>query len=292
MAMQLNRLLGLLFLIFYFVGFLSFPVEAALKKYQFDIRVKNVRKLCHSKPIVTVNGRYPGPTIYAREGDRVNVTNHAQYNMSMHWHGLKQFRNGWADGPAYITQCPIKTGNFNITGQRGTCTNSMEGTPFPFARPHRSTKIILGEWWNSDVETIVNQANRLEVPPPTSDAHTINGRPGSLFPCSQKDTFTMEVESGKTYLLRIINAALNDELFFTIAGHTMTIVEIDAVYTKPFTTRAVLIAPGQTTNVLVKADQAPGWYFMAARPFMDVPVPWITRQSQPFCSTREFPTQF
>lgn len=83
----------------------------------------------------------------------------------------------------------------------------------------------------------------------------------------------MEVESGKTYLLRIINAALNDELFFAIAGHSLTVVEIDAVYTKPFTTTAILIAPGQTTNVLVKADQAPGRYFMAARPFMDAPIP-------------------
>lgn len=43
------------------------------------------------KPIVTViNGRFPGPTIYAREGDRVlvNVTNHAhaRYNISIHWY--------------------------------------------------------------------------------------------------------------------------------------------------------------------------------------------------------------
>lgn len=83
----------------------------------------------------------------------------------------------------------------------------------------------------------------------------------------------MEVESRKTYLLRIVNAALNDELFFAIAGHTLTVVEIDAVYTKPFATKAILIAPGQTTNVLVKADQTPGKYFMAARPFMDAPVP-------------------
>ncbi|KAI5397655.1 Aldehyde dehydrogenase 2 member B7 [Lathyrus oleraceus] len=60
----------------------------------------------------------------------------------------------------------------------------------------------------------------------------------------------MEVEQGKTYLMRIINAALNDELFFAIAGHNMTVVEVDAVYTKPFTTQAILIAPGQTTNVL------------------------------------------
>lgn len=86
------------------------------------------------------------------------------------------------------------------------------------------------------------------------------------------DTFAMEVEQGKTYLLRIINAALNDELFFAIAGHKMTVVEIDAVYTKPFTTQALLIAPGQTTNVLVRATQLPGRYFMAARPFMDVPL--------------------
>ncbi|KAI5430905.1 hypothetical protein KIW84_035155 [Lathyrus oleraceus] len=37
----------------------------------------------------------------------------------------------------------------------------------------------------------------------------------------------MEVEQGKTYLMRIINAALNDELSFAIAGHNMTVVEVD-----------------------------------------------------------------
>jgi len=52
-----------------------------------QIQVANVSRLCHAKPIVTVNGRFPGPTIYANEGDRVliNVTNHAQYNISIHW---------------------------------------------------------------------------------------------------------------------------------------------------------------------------------------------------------------
>ncbi|XVF55472.1 hypothetical protein PTKIN_Ptkin06aG0038800 [Pterospermum kingtungense] len=269
MAMKLDGYLGPFFLfIFCFAWFLTFPAEAAVKKYQFDIKVKNVSRLCHAKPIVTVNGRFPGPTIYVREGDRVlvNVTNHAQYNMSIHWHGLKQFRNGWADGPANITQCPIKTGHsytydFNVTGQRGTL----------WWHAHFVAKSYC-EWWNSDIETLVNQANKLGLPPPTSDAHTINGKPGPFFPCSRKHTFAMEVEAGKTYLLRIINAALNDGLFFAIAGHNMTVVEIDAVYTKPFTTRVILIAPGQTTNVLVKADQPPSRYFIEARPFMDAPV--------------------
>ncbi|XP_021859777.1 laccase-11 [Spinacia oleracea] len=272
--------------------------EAAVKKYQFDIQVKNVSRLCHAKPIVTVNGMFPGPTIYAREGDRVvvKVTNHAQYNMSIHWHGIKQYRNGWADGPAYITQCPIQTGNtytydFNVTGQRGTLwwhahiswlratvygaivIMPKEGTSFPFPQPHMEANLVLGEWWNGDVETLVKQGDQMGLPPNISDAHTINGKPGPMFPCSEKHTYALEVEQGKTYLLRIINAALNDELFFSIANHSMTVVEIDAVYVKPFTTNSILIAPGQTTNVLVKADRTPNRYFIATRTFMDVPIP-------------------
>ncbi|KAK6290206.1 hypothetical protein POUND7_001747 [Theobroma cacao] len=53
----------------------------------------------------------------------------------------------------------------------------------------------------------------------------------------------------------------------------MIVVEIDTVYTKAFTTRVILIALGQTPNVLVRADQPPSRYFKAARPFMDAPVP-------------------
>ncbi|KAI3942077.1 hypothetical protein MKW92_037685 [Papaver armeniacum] len=286
-------IISLLILTFFFAGCLSFlTAEAALKKYQFDVQVKNVSRLCNAKPIVTVNGMFPGPTIYVGEGDQlqINVTNYAQYNMSIHWHGLNQFRNGWADGPAYITQCPIQTGHnyvydINVKGQRGTLwwhahilwlratvygaivIMPKEGAPFPFPQPFQEANLVLGEWWNKDVETSVNQANTLGLPPPMSDAHTNNGKPGPLFPCSEK------LMPGKTYLLRIVNAALNDDLFFAIAGHNMTVVEIDAVYTKPFTTQALQIAPGQTTNVLVGMDRIPGRYFMAVRPFMDAPVP-------------------
>ena len=79
-----------------------------------------------------------------------------------------QYRNGWADGPAYITQCPIKTGSsytydFNVTGQRGTLwwhahilwlrstvygaivIMPKPGTPFPFPQPNREEVILLGK---------------------------------------------------------------------------------------------------------------------------------------------------
>ncbi|RWW85072.1 hypothetical protein BHE74_00006302 [Ensete ventricosum] len=104
------------------------------------------------------------------------------------------------------------------------------------------------------------------------------------------DTYALEVESGKTYLLRIINAALNDDLFFAIAGHSMTVVEIDAAYCKPFNTSALVIAPGQTTNVLVRADQAPGRYFMATRSFMDIPIPVDNKTATAILQYRGVPT--
>jgi laccase len=76
----------------------------------------------------------------------------------------------------------------------------------------------------------------------------------------------VHVEFGKTYLLRVINAALNTELFFAIANHSLTVVELDSEYVKPFTvSKGIVIAPGQTTNVLVTADQRPGTYYMVGK---------------------------
>ncbi|KAB5540891.1 hypothetical protein DKX38_013865 [Salix brachista] len=171
--------------------------------------MKNSTKLCSTKPIVTVNGQFPGPTLVAREDDTVlvKVVNHVKYNLSIHWHGIRQLRTGWADGPAYITQCPIQPGqnfvyNFTITGQRGTLLwhahilwlratvhgaiviLPKRGVPYPFPTPHKEKVILLGEWWKSDVEAVINEATKSGVAPNVSDAHTINGHPGPVSACS------------------------------------------------------------------------------------------------------------
>lgn len=78
----------------------------------------------------------------------------------------------------------------------------------------------------------------------------------------------MSVVQGKTYLLRIINAALNNELFFKIANHNMTVVAVDAAYTSPYVTDVVVIAPGQTTDVLLTANQPRASYYMAAHAYI------------------------
>ena len=78
------------------------------------------------------------------------------------------------------------------------------------------------------------------------------------------------MKPGKTYLLRIINAALNDELFFSIANHSLTIVDVDATYVKPFDTKTLIITPGQTTNGLLhtKPYFPNATFFIEARPYV------------------------
>lgn len=70
-------------------------------------------------------------------------------------------------------------------------------------------------------------------------------------------------------MLRLINAALNDELFFSIANHTIVIVDADASYIKPFGTDRIIISPGQTMNVLLKTKPAfpNATFFMEAGPY-------------------------
>ncbi|XP_071149663.1 uncharacterized protein [Mytilus edulis] len=66
-----------------------------------------------SRIVIVVNGKFPGPTITAREGQEVIV--HVRNLMhtdstTIHWHGLHQKKTPWSDGVAFVTQCPILPG--------------------------------------------------------------------------------------------------------------------------------------------------------------------------------------
>ncbi|XP_008804167.2 laccase-3-like [Phoenix dactylifera] len=266
--------------------------NAKVHYYDFVIQETPVKRLCKTHTIITVNGQYPGPTLEVRDGDTlvINAVNRAKYNITLHWHGVHQNRTGWADGPEYLTQCPIMPGGsytyrFTIENQVGTLwwhahsswlrvtvhgaliIYPKEGSYYPFPKPNKEIPVILGEWWNRNPLDVLRQALKTGAAPNISDAFLVNGQPGDLYNCSSKDTTIIPVSFGETNLLRIINAALNNELFFTIAGHEMTVVGADAAYTKPFTTSVLKISPGETTDVLVTTNQPPGRYYMAARAY-------------------------
>ncbi|PNX62179.1 laccase-7-like protein, partial [Trifolium pratense] len=124
-----------------------------------------------------------------------------------------------------------------------------------------------GEWWNANVEEVERNATDTGNPPLESIASTINGFPGDLFNCSQDKTYTLKVKRGKTYLLRVINAALNEQHFFKVANHTLTVVAMDAIYTEHYNTDVIVLAPGQTVDVLLRTNQAVDSYYMVFTPY-------------------------
>lgn len=120
-------------------------------------------------------------------------------------HGIKQFGTNYADGPAYITQCPIKQGEsytyeFTVTEQSGTfwyhahitwLRSTVHGALIvhpkklpPYGKVEKEIPIILGEWFgmNPNVFEAIGFLNRF---PPlaniTSITPTINGLPGPLY---------------------------------------------------------------------------------------------------------------
>lgn len=266
--------------------------SAAIVEHTFKVQNTSIKRLCEEQVIVTVNGRFPGPTISVHEGDTVivHVLNDGPYNITIHWHGVFQLFSPWADGPEYVTQCTIRptsnyTYKFNVTQQEGTVwwhahASYLRATAhgafiikprsgqFPFPKPYKQIPIILGDWYNSNVEDITKEAQATGGGPKTSVAFTINGLTSDLFNCTEIETFKMKVKGGKTYMLRMINAALNYDLFFKIANHNFTVVAVDASYTNPYVTDTIVIAPGQSADVLFTADQPIGSYYMVASPYV------------------------
>ncbi|KAK8527548.1 hypothetical protein V6N12_054754 [Hibiscus sabdariffa] len=270
---------------------------ADVHHYDFFVREANFTRLCNTKTMLVVNDSYPGPEIRVHRGDTVfvNVHNQGSYGFTIHWHGVKQPRNPWSDGPEYITQCPIEPGtNFTyeviLSDEIGTLwwhahsdwtRGSVHGAfvilpaeneTYPFRTPDADQTIILQSWYNEDFLQLIRNSllTGQAVGPP--NAYAINGHLGDTYGCN--DTiFRMEVDYQETYLLRIINAAMNEEKFFSIANHTLTVVAQDASYVQRFATDYIMISPGQTMDVLVQANQNIGQYYMVMRNFHDSAAP-------------------
>jgi len=63
------------------------------------------------RPIFTINGQMPGPTIVANENQELHIEVYNELKSSegiaIHWHGMHQVNTSAMDGVPYITQYPI-----------------------------------------------------------------------------------------------------------------------------------------------------------------------------------------
>jgi hypothetical protein len=104
-----------------------FGVKPMKREYRWTITDEDVNPDGVYRPMILINGQFPGPMIECNEGDTlsIEVDNQSINATSFHWHGIYQNGTNWMDGTVGVTQCPIAPGSkftyeFTVRGQSGT----------------------------------------------------------------------------------------------------------------------------------------------------------------------------
>ena len=220
------------------------------------------------------NDQVPGPTLRFRQGDRVriNVTNRLPNTTTVHWHGL--ILPNVMDGPAEVTQAPIKNGEL----YRYEFTAVQSGTYFYHSHDHvdrqqalglygaliidpSSTKdevpadheytIQLQEWLVRDGLTYPAMPMEGGMP----NYFTINGR-------AYPSTDTIKMKVGETLKVRFIGSSSGFIHPMHIHGGPFVVVARDGETLEPsarFKADTINVGPGQRYDVIWTALKPGKW---------------------------------
>ncbi|KAJ6088585.1 hypothetical protein N7486_009846 [Penicillium sp. IBT 16267x] len=236
--------------------------------------------------VMAVNGSIPGPTIFADWGDEVvvHVTNNltdVNNGTSLHFHGIRQNFTNPNDGVVSLTQCPIAPqssmtyrwravqygtawyhSHYGLQAWEGVFGGIIIRGPASANYDEDRGVLFINDWTHRSVDELYYAEHRTgDVLP---DNGLINGTNiytnKTLLGTNSTDyvgkRFGLNVTQGTSYRLRLVNAAINSHYEFKIDGHNLTVISMDLVPIKPYTTSSIYIAMGQRYDVLVHADQA------------------------------------
>ncbi|KAG0051271.1 hypothetical protein BGZ83_003905 [Gryganskiella cystojenkinii] len=255
------------------------------------------------RPMLLVNGMFPGPLIEANTGDQivVHVKNNLVNGTAVHWHGMYQNGTNWMDGTMGVTQCAIPPGqsmtyNYTIDNQWGTywwhahaASQYLDGILGPLI-VHSPDEPHLKEY-DEDIIMMIQDFYHTESAPlvswflsqgsggtePIPDNGLINGRNGfdcagdsqALFPTGSNcrngaPMASFDFKAGLTYRIRIINAGSFADFQFSIDDHMLTVIEADGVDMLPVAVQRLPIHVAQRYSVLVHANQTVNNYYVRA----------------------------
>lgn len=69
---------------------------------------------------------------------------------------------------------------------------------------------------------------------------------------NETQNLKLSIQPGKTYLIRLLNIGAFAGQYFWIEGHSMSIVEVDGVYTKPAEANLIYLSAGQRVSFLLE----------------------------------------
>ncbi|CAI4212785.1 unnamed protein product [Parascedosporium putredinis] len=195
-----------------------------------------------TRSTIGINGKWPLPAIEANVGDTivVNVTQCAippggsfTYRFKVEQHGTY-----WYHSHTH-SQYP--------DGLRGPLIIHDPQAPF---RDQYDEELVLtlSDWYHDQMSDLIPQFLAKSNPTgaePVPQAALMN----------ETQDLAVRVEPGKTYLFRAVNLGAFASQYLWFEGHTMTIVEVDGVYTKPAETNMIYLSAGQRCSFLLTAKK-------------------------------------
>ncbi|ETW83507.1 laccase [Heterobasidion irregulare TC 32-1] len=249
-----------------------------------------------NRDAVLAGGTFPGPLITANKGDSFSVNVHndlvdgtMDLVTAVHWHGITQHTTTWADGVAFVSQCPIVPGNsfhysFNPGNQVGTYwyhshyraqyCDGLRGViviydpndPYKslYDVDDESTVITLADWYRYPAPQVQPGLGHVAHPAST----LINGLGRALDGPADAPLAVINVVQGRRYRFRLVSLSCFPNFIFSIAGHNMTVIEADGEYTQPLVVDSVNIYAGQRYSVVVNATQTVDNYWICSQPIL------------------------
>ncbi|HEY6088386.1 MAG TPA: multicopper oxidase family protein, partial [Gemmatimonadaceae bacterium] len=228
--------------------------------------------------VYAFNGRVPGPTLEAREGDKVIVhfRNDLPEATTVHWHGLHI--PVMSDGSPFYPVEPGKQHDYVFTIPYGTA-----GTYWYHPHPHHVTghQVAKGLYGAIIIRAaddplpaslteklLILSDNRfrpdgsVDLAEPYSPQGSIdfeNGREGNLVFVDGQVMPTISIRSGEVQRWRVINASASRVYRLSLSGHTFLHVGSDGgLFEVPVEVKEILIANGERVELLVRGTRHPG----------------------------------
>ncbi|GAP92660.1 putative L-ascorbate oxidase [Rosellinia necatrix] len=238
---------------------------------------------CEHRLSVVLNGTYPGPPLYLKEGQTtwIRVYNQLQgLNFTIHWHGLTMRTAPFSDGSPQVSQWPIAPGEFfdyEIHPEIGDAGTYFYHSHIGFQAMTAHGVLLVEDadpppyQWDGDVPVVLSdfykksdqeiESDLLGTPfvfPGEPDSLVFNDRSGTAsFDDPVDDSckpYVITVDPGKTYRFRFIGGSTISFIQLGIEGHTnLTIISADGYYTKPAETDHIQLGGGQRFDALITA---------------------------------------
>lgn len=244
------------------------PYTGVTREYWLELVNTTASPDGYARTVLTVNGSIPGPTIYANWGDDVKVHVHnglANNGSSIHFHGIRQNNTNPQDGVSSITQCPVAPGesityewraseygttwyhsHFSLQAWEGVFGGIVINGPASANYDVDVGMLFVNDWSHQTVDELFHLAET-EGGQPTLDTGLINGT--NVWTESDGTVvgsrLQLDVDAGKSYRIRLVNAGISASFKFMIDNHMLTVIAADLVPINPYNTTSLTFGPGK-----------------------------------------------